>query len=233
MFWVLLGGVTVTWCVWARSRRMAAATAYPDDHVAMVASWRALAGHTCHPWKGQLSLPAGGTHHCLCGRPRGKFRGLLAAGVAARTAAAARRAGSAIGARKGDRSIMFALRRCSVDSDAVLLRARHGGRHEGGGRRQRKRDEELVHLAMLFCKLEMLTLAQTSDSASIRPPSETAVTAFWRSGEQLQDGWSTPTAQRASKFGRAPAAPETRGPNHRLPSRHRRMQGPCMIPKDQ
>ena len=122
---------------------MAAATASPADHVPMVASWRALAGHTCHPWKGQLSLPAGGTHHCLCARPRGTFRGLLAAGVAARTAAAARRAGSAIGARKGDRSIMFALRRCSVDSDAVLLRARHGGRHEGGGRREAEGEDEL------------------------------------------------------------------------------------------
>ena len=40
-----------------------------------------------------------------------------------------------------------------VDSDADLLRARHGGRHEGGGRRQRKRDEKLVHLGCTLASL--------------------------------------------------------------------------------
>ena len=129
---------------------------------------------------------------------------------------------AAIGARNDDRSIICSARRCTVDSDAVLLRARHGGRHEGGGRRQRKRDEELVHLGCTYCKVQCRVLAQTSDSASNRTPSETAVTALWRSREQLQDAWSTPTAERASKFGRAPAAPSraiTIAPPHAIAAR--------------
>ena len=65
----------------------------------------------------------------------------------------AHRGAAAIGPRNDDRSIICSARRCTVDSDAVLLRARHGGRHEGGGRRQRKRDEELVHLG---CPLSSL-----------------------------------------------------------------------------
>merc|ERR1712138_367933 len=119
----------------------------------MVASWRALAGHTCHPWKGQLSLPAGGFRHCCHERRAASFAAALAAGACARTAAAGAPPRRAIGARKGDRSIICPARRCSVDSDAVLLRARHGGRHEGGGRRQRKRDEELVHLGCTLASL--------------------------------------------------------------------------------
>ena len=129
---------------------MAALIASPDGHGAMVASWRALAGHTCRFWEVQFALPAGGAHHCFRERRAASFAASLAAGVYARTAAAGAPPRRAIGRRKGDRSITCPARRRTVDSDAVLLRARHGGRHEGGGRRQRKRDEKLVHLGCTF-----------------------------------------------------------------------------------
>ena len=136
----------VTGCVcW----RTTAATAFPDDHGAMLASWRALAGRTCRFWKVQFALPVVGFRYCFRERRAAVFAASLAAGVTARTAAAARRAGTSIGARKDQRMHHIAFWCCSVDSDADLLRARHGGRHEGGGRRQRKRDEELVHLAVV------------------------------------------------------------------------------------
>ena len=94
----------------------------------------------------QFALPAVGFRHCCHARRATSFAASLAAGMAAHPAAAARRAGTSIGARKDQRMHHIAFWCCTVDSDAVLLRARHGGRHEGGGRRQRKRDEELVHL---------------------------------------------------------------------------------------
>ena len=97
--------------------------------------------------------------------------------------------GTLIGARKGDRSIICPARRCSVDSDAVLLRARHGGRHEGGGRRQRKRDEELVHLAMVFCNLEMA--CADADSANWQCSSPLRKTRNKPSGD-LQSNFRTP-----------------------------------------
>ena len=132
---------------------MGAATASPRRVVGMTASWRALARRRCRFLEVQFALPAVGFRHCCHARRAAVFAASLAAGVAARTAAAARRAGTSIGSRKDQRMHHIAFWCCSVDSDAVLLRARHGGRHEGGGRRQRKRDEELVHLG---CPLSSL-----------------------------------------------------------------------------
>ena len=97
-------------------------------------------------------MPEGGFRYCFRERRAAVFALSQAAGVPARTAAAARRAGTSIGSRKDQRMHHIAFWCCPVDSDAVLLRARHGGRHEGGGRRQRKRDEKLVHLGSTFCK---------------------------------------------------------------------------------
>ena len=133
---------------------MTAAYVFSRRVVGMAASWRALAGRTCRFWKVQFALPAVGFRHCCHARRAAVFAASLAAGVAARTAAAARRAGTSIGARKDQRMHHIAFWCCSVYSDADLLRARHGGRHEGGGRRQRKRDEELVHLAVVwYCEM--------------------------------------------------------------------------------
>ena len=129
---------------------MAALIASPDDHVAMVASWRALAGHTCRFWEVQFALPAGGAHHCFRERRAASFAASLAAGVCARTAAAGAPRRRANRRAQGPEDSSFALRRCLTDLDAANGRARHGGRDKGRGGRQRKRDEELVHLGCDF-----------------------------------------------------------------------------------
>ena len=102
-------------------------------------------------------------------RRRAGFALLLGAGMSVRTAAARAPRRAAIGPRNDDRSIICSARRCTVDSDAVLLRARHGGRHEGGGRRQRKRDEELVHLGCAFASRDVLAQTALSDLQVIDP----------------------------------------------------------------
>ena len=118
----------------------------------------------------QFALPVVGFRHCFRERRAAVFAASLAAGVAARTAAAARRAGTSIGARKDQRMHHIAFWCCSVYSDADLLRARHGGRHEGGGRRQRKRDEELVHLGCCFATSRWLAQTLTVQIGKVAHP---------------------------------------------------------------
>ena len=103
----------------------------------------------------------------------------------------AHRGAAAMGARNDDRSIICSARRYAVDSDAVCIRARHGGRHEGGGRRQRKRDEELVHLSCAYCKVQCRVLAQTSDSANWQCSSPLRKTRNRPSGD-LKSNFRTP-----------------------------------------
>ena len=164
-------------------------------------------------------MPAVGFRHCLRERRAAVFAASLAAGVAARTAAAARRAGTSIGARKDQRMHHIAFWCCSVDSDAVLLRARHGGRHEGGGRRQRKRDEELVHLICALASCEMADVCVDSAMASIEAP-RYDTTALGRAMSGLRQYLSGLFCERNRES--AGRARDTRSISARLPSRQRR-----------